>query len=335
MNILEQNRIKTDNNYDDTNFIEIIKKNIQSLSEPLIVSLSGGVDSMVILYIIKKILNKKIISIHINYNNRKESIDEENYLLDYCKELDIVFECINLDVKRRDISRSSYEKYATNIRYSFYKEMIEKYSSNSNSNSILLGHHKDDQIENIFHNFMKNKNLFNLKAIDLFGIRKEVNICRPLIDFYKIEIYSFANKWNIPYFNDTTPNWSARGIFRKIIQPALEQSYYNPKQNILNVNNQLNDWSDIIDNFIINPIMNDIKWNEKSVELCFEKLIGQKQILWMEIIKKIYHKYLINCPSNKSIYNLINNLNEGTTIRLTKNSTSIIYKNNNIIIYFN
>ena len=55
MNILEQNRIKTDNNYDDTNFIEIIKKNIQSLSEPLIVSLSGGVDSMVILYIIKNI----------------------------------------------------------------------------------------------------------------------------------------------------------------------------------------------------------------------------------------------------------------------------------------
>ena len=331
MNILEQNRIKTDSNYNDTIFIEIIKKNIQSLSEPFILSLSGGVDSMVILYIIKKILNKEVIAIHINYNNRKESIDEEDYLYDYCKELDIVFECINLDVKRRDISRSSYEKYATNIRYSFYKEMIDKYSGNS----ILLGHHKDDQIENIFHNFMKNKKLFNLKAIDLVGIRNEVDICRPLIDFYKIEIYSFANLYNIPYFNDTTPSWSARGIFRKIIQPALEQSYYNPKQNILNISNELNEWSDIIDNFIINPIMNDIKWNEKSVEFCFEKLIGQKQILWMEIIKRIYHKYSINCPSNKSIHNLINNLYDDTNIRLTKNSTSIIYKHNNIIIYFN
>ena len=329
MNILEQNRIKTDSNYNDTIFIEIIKKNIQKLSEPFIVSLSGGVDSMVILYIIKKILNKKVIAIHINYNNRSESINEEKYLCNYCKELDIVFECINLDVKMSDIRRSSYELYTTKMRYSFYNETIEKYSGNS----ILLGHHKDDQIENIFHNFIQNKKLFNLKAIDLFGNRNEVNICRPLIDFYKIEIYSFANLHNIPYFNDTTPSWSTRGLFRKIIQPALEQSYYNPKQNILNVNNELNDWSDIIDTFIISPIMNEIKWNDKSIEFCFKKLIKQKQVLWMEIIKRIYHKYSMNCPSNKSIYNLINNLHDGTKIRLTKKSTSIIYKHN-IIIYF-
>ena len=328
MNILEQNRINTISNYNDTLFIETFSNNLQTISEPYIVSLSGGVDSMVILYIIKKILNKKVIAIHINYNNRLESTEEEEYLLNYCKELDIVFEYISLDIKRRDIRRSGYEKYTTNIRYSFYKEMIDKYSGNS----ILLGHHKDDKIENIFHNFINAKNLFNLNAISLYGNREGVNIIRPLIDFYKIEIYSFANKWNIPYFNDTTPNWSARGIFRKIIQPALEQSYNSPKQNLFNVSTQLSDWSDVIDNLIINPIMETVKWNDENVSFCYEKLIGQKQVLWMEIIKRIFHEKGMSCPSNKSIYNLMNNLNEGTNIRLTKNSNALIKNNNNMLI---
>ena len=328
MNILEQNRINTISNYNDTLFIETFSNNLQTISEPYIVSLSGGVDSMVILYIIKKILNKKVIAIHINYNNRLESTEEEEYLLNYCKELDIVFEYISLDIKRRDIRRSGYEKYTTNIRYSFYKEMIDKYSGNS----ILLGHHKDDKIENIFHNFINAKNLFNLNAISLYGNREGVNIIRPLIDFYKIEIYSFANKWNIPYFNDTTPNWSARGIFRKIIQPALEQSYNSPKQNLFNVSSQLSDWSDVIDNLIINPIMETVKWNDENVSFCYEKLIGQKQVLWMEIIKRIFHEKGMSCPSNKSIYNLMNNLNEGTNIRLTKNSNALIKNNNNMLI---
>lgn len=328
MNILEQNRIKTDINYDDTLFIETFCNNLKTINEPYIVSLSGGVDSMVILYIIKKILNKKVIAIHINYNNRKESKDEEEFLLNYCKELDIIFEYINLDIKRRDIRRSSYEKYTTNVRYSFYKEMIDKYSGYY----IILGHHKDDQIENIFHNFMNAKNLFNLNAISLYGNRECVAIIRPLIDFYKIEVYNIANKYSIPYFNDTTPKWSARGIFRNIIQPGLEQSYNSPKQNLFNVNNQLSDWSSVINNLIIEPIIKTIQWNDdNNIEFCYEKLIGQKQVLWMEIIKRIFHEKGMSCPSNKSIYNLMNNLNEGTNIRLTKNS-NVLIKNNNIML---
>ena len=340
MNILEQNRIQTNINYDDTIFMTKFEDYIKTLQEPMILSLSGGVDSMVILYIIKKILNKELIALHINYNNRTETDEEEEYLRNYCKELDVKFENIKLNIQRKDIKRSTYEKYTKNIRYSFYKEMIIKYKSNF----IILGHHKDDQIENIFHNFMNSKKLFDLNAIHLFGYCNNINIYRPLIDFYKIEIYSIANKYSIPYFKDTTPNWSARGIFRKLIQPGLEQSYNNPKQNLLNVNNQLNEWSNVIDNLIINPIMESIIWNndnnnndnnnKKSIEFCFEKIVLQKQILWMEIIKRIYHEYSFNCPSNKSIYNLINNLYDGANICLTKNSIATINKFN-IIINFN
>ena len=89
--ILEQNRAETDDNYNTDYFIESVKNNLKNVKEPLILSLSGGVDSMVLLFIIKVIIEKDIIAIHINYNNRKETYLEEIYLHDYCKKLGVIF----------------------------------------------------------------------------------------------------------------------------------------------------------------------------------------------------------------------------------------------------
>lgn len=323
--ILEQNIIETNYNYDTDYFIESVKNNLKNIKEPLILSLSGGVDSMVLLFIIKRILQKDLIAIHINYNNRPETNLEEQYLREYCENMDITFESITFEIKRRDIKRTTYENYSTEKRYSFYEKMLNKYSSSGGS--IILGHHKDDIIENIFHNFMNTKNLLNLSSIALIGFRLNVNLIRPLIELTKIEVYSFSKVFSIPYFNDTTPNWSNRGIFRNIIMAALEKSYHNPKQNLLNASEQLNNWSSVIDSLIVNPILESIEWDIKdfgiSAKFSFEKIKDQNYVLWMEILKKIYHKYSLNCPSNKSVKNLINNLNDGT-IRLTKESLAYI-----------
>jgi len=328
--ILEQNRAETDDNYNTDYFIESVKNNLKNVKEPLILSLSGGVDSMVLLFIIKVIIEKDIIAIHINYNNRKETDLEKIYLHDYCKKLGVIFESTTFEIKRRDIRRTNYENYSTKTRYLFYEKMLNKYSTSTGS--IILGHHKDDIIENIFHNFMNTKHLFNLSSISLIGFRLGVNLIRPLIELTKIEVYSFANVFFIPYFNDTTPNWSNRGIFRNIIMKALEKSYHNPNHNLLNVSEQLNNWSSVIDSLIVNPILESIEWNIQdfgiSAKFSFEKIKDQNYVLWLEILKRIYHKYSLNCPSKKSVKNLINNLNEGT-VRLT--SDSLVYINGFIL----
>ena len=86
--------------------IHSIENNICNFQEPLIISLSGGVDSMVILYILKKIFNKNIIAGHINYKNREETDKEEEFLKDYCEFLDVKLECIQMNVRRGTIKRA-------------------------------------------------------------------------------------------------------------------------------------------------------------------------------------------------------------------------------------
>ena len=58
----------------------------------IVAGISGGPDSMTLLYLLKKIREKKDIKIvcsHVNHNVRKESKDEAIFLEDYCKKHNI------------------------------------------------------------------------------------------------------------------------------------------------------------------------------------------------------------------------------------------------------
>lgn len=183
-------------------------------SEPLSVSLSGGVDSMVILYILHH-MNYNVSAIHINYKNRTTSDDEMNLCINFCNKLGIPIYIREIDElqRTRDKDRESYEYITHEIRFNFY---------NLISNNIVLGHNMDDMVENIFSNIAKNKNHDNL-----FGMEEShydnhgVTIHRPMLNITKDEIYQFAHDYGIPYTYDSTPEWSERGKKRDILMPFI------------------------------------------------------------------------------------------------------------------
>ena len=64
----------------------------------VLISLSGGVDSMVLAIIIKNLnLNINLYCCHINYNNRTESVDERNFLIDWCQLENIHLDVMNIE----------------------------------------------------------------------------------------------------------------------------------------------------------------------------------------------------------------------------------------------
>ena len=101
-NVLEyvpQEQIKiSSQHFDLTNNLIITltsfcKENIDNNSKKVIVSLSGGVDSMVLTTILK-LLGYNVICGHINYNNRNETYEEQEFLEKWC-----YFNSIKLYVK--------------------------------------------------------------------------------------------------------------------------------------------------------------------------------------------------------------------------------------------
>jgi len=294
----------------------------------IIISLSGGVDSMLCsLYLIHKFPKYKISALFINYNNRNSSNDEEIFVKNWCKK-------INIDLYSRKIHeiqrapcmkfglRDIYETYTRNVRYNCYKQ----FGKNS---IIVLGHNKDDILENIFTNICHQNKYENLNGMTELSNVDNITFWRPLLNISKNEIYKLAEKYNIPHLPCSTPIWSQRGQIRNNIVPVLNNwdnkfidSMYQLSTNVKNLYSIMNDYIDTI--LIIN---NDkIKFKINNYSLIFWRCLFLK----LNII-----------PSNKSIINLCNRIDyfkkqdkiEKIQINITKIVYIIINKNLECQVY--
>ena len=295
-----------------------------------IVSLSGGVDSMVLITIIK-FLGYRVIGAHINYNNRTESKDEQQFLEQWCKKNDIVLYTEVIDtIKRGTMKRSSYELESKNIRFSFYNKVLKL----EKCEMILLGHQKDDIVENIFANVCRGRYILDLAVIREQTRQNDVTIVRPMINIYKNDIYDFANKYQVPYFKDTTPAWSIRGKYRNLISPLLKDTFSeNIKNNLLNLSRQSDEWNEMISKEIIDPFMKTVTFNTTYCTFNTENAQNKPMCFWNIIFMKIFNYYGKGYPSKKGIQTFMN-LIPGIVTASMSNSCICKIKNFNVTIEF-
>ena len=304
---------------------------LNSHSNKYIVSLSGGVDSMVLITVLK-ILNYKVVACHINYNNREETNAEQAFLEYWCHSNAIKLYVKTItNIKRANTKRSDYEYMSKKIRFDFYKEILVK----ENSDFILLAHHKDDIIENIFANVCRGRYILDLAVIKEQSIINGVIILRPLIDLYKSSILSFAAKYDVPYFKDSTPLWSVRGKFRSKIYPLLEDTFsYNVKSNLLGLSNQAYEWNELVLKQIIEPFLELIVYEENKCVFNVEKYNGHPLCFWNIIFMKLFYRYNYNCPSRKAIQVFMNAI-KTQNCGLISLSDNCVCKNKNYEITIN
>ncbi|KNC80496.1 hypothetical protein SARC_07138 [Sphaeroforma arctica JP610] len=200
----------------------------------ILLSLSGGVDSMVLAYCclrLSPLLNNiKVVCAHIDYNNRKESTAEANFLKQWCENLgiDIVIHTID-DIQRGVTPRDEYEKKSRDVRYNLYKKIMKNLYKPDGTpaavSGVLVGHHQGDVQENVISNMMKGCSLLEVAGMAETSVVNGVTVWRPMMPHEKKEIFDFAHKYGIPYFKDTTPRWSTRGKLRNQLLPTLADVY--------------------------------------------------------------------------------------------------------------
>ena len=291
-----------------------------------IVSLSGGVDSMLITCFLKHMILKnkdigenkpkpRIIGAHINYHQRdEESNKEEEFIRNWCRDNDVIFEKTEvIGYNRRDSKqREDFETYATNKRYDFYKQLLEKYGDGYGSGStkgIFLGHHNDDRAENIYTNIMHGRSIVDLSVLKPTSIIRSVPILRPLLGMYKPTIFEIAHKLNIPYFKDTTPDWSNRGILRRQIFPMFEKQYGQTfRKNLNRIGDQSDFMMKLIQNTILEPINKQIKYlNKDGFIIPFSSINPEyhNALVWNMIWENACHSIGIGRVGNRKLDNFL------------------------------
>ena len=340
---------KIDKISSDENLVKIIEKfmNDNNLYENgVIVSLSGGVDSMVILAILIKLQYQKffkIVTCNINYNLRNESEMESTFLKKYCRNYNITSNTQHLHgtysrgnhrglVTNLGISkRSEFEELSKNVRYNAYKKLIDDLKCCG----VMLGHHGDDIIENIFTNSMKGHNLLDIEVMKKISEIRGINIFRPLLDVRKKEIIDFAHKYDIPYFLDTTPKWSRRGKMRNEIFPLFTKVFGNSwKNKFKEIGTQSNNWNLTIKNLIIEPWLNEVKFKKDCFQMTIKYLDDEN--LWLYFIPKLFFKINYGTIKQKTIIKLLKFVkSNNSSSHIILDSGFMCFKHNDTLIFYN
>jgi tRNA(Ile)-lysidine synthase len=203
--------------------INILSEKIKP-KETVVVAVSGGPDSMLLLQLLLELRKKKDISIvctHINHGVRKQSEKEKIFVEKFCKDNDIIFEYSKIQVALKN----NFHSEARKLRYHFFEHVVFKY----NAKFLLTAHHGDDLMETILMRLTRGSSLKGYAGFRKETKKDKYSILRPLIEVSKAEIISYCKKNNIKYAIDLS-NYSSkytRNRFRKSVIPFLKKEDEN------------------------------------------------------------------------------------------------------------
>jgi tRNA(Ile)-lysidine synthase len=230
-----------------------VKRNIErnhllDQGDRVVVGVSAGLDSMVLLHLLNAYhqeYNLSLIIAHVNHGLRPEESEKEAELVQKeSRRLDLPFEYGQFNVKEFQKARGlSLQDAARRIRFRFFNDLLKKY----HAQKIALGHNADDQVETVLLRLIRGAGLKGLKG--MLPIR-EGRVIRPLLDTWRREIESFAIKNKIPFLQDSSnlKKKYLRNRFRFDLIPLIEREYQpNFKKVIIKTSNILKEEDDYLE----------------------------------------------------------------------------------------
>lgn len=216
-------------------------------NDRVVVGVSAGPDSMALLHILKELQKEiayKIIVAHVNHNVRKESVEEASFLEGYCHENDLIFENMTIEKYGDD----NFHNEARNIRYNFYRRLIDKYQANY----LMTGHHGDDLIETILMRIVRGSTLKGYSGFNEFVDMNGYKIVRPLLHTTKDEIERYNKENNIPYRIDKSnfKNKYTRNRYRKNVLPFLKEEESNVHEKFIKFSQTLIEYDNFIEKMV-------------------------------------------------------------------------------------
>ncbi|MBN2831406.1 MAG: tRNA lysidine(34) synthetase TilS [Candidatus Omnitrophica bacterium] len=204
----------------------VIKKGkLVDKGDRVVVGVSGGADSVCLLYLLSGLKEDLKISLHIahlDHGLRKESEKDAKFVKMLAEELNIPVAFKRVNVKRI-AGKLSVEEAARNLRLEFLLQVAKRVKAQK----IALAHNFDDQAETVIMRILRGTGLYGLSAILPKRKMGRVFIIRPLLNIKRSEIEAFLKSKGIKFCIDKTNNDECylRNKIRHRLLPLLEKDY--------------------------------------------------------------------------------------------------------------
>ena len=235
----------------------------QLKDKKLLLAVSGGIDSMVLLDLYYK-LRFDICVVHCNFQLRgKDSDGDEMLVREICQDRHIPYFIETFDtLEFANENKLSIQLAARKLRYDWFQEIISL-----GFDYVLTAHHLDDNVETFLINFTRGTGLEGLTGIPA----QNGNIIRPLLPFSREEIENYAKANNIQWREDSSnaSDKYFRNKLRHDIVPILKElntgfldSFQNTLNHLQQAESLVNDASKLVYEKVV-----EVKENQLEIHL--------------------------------------------------------------------
>jgi len=277
----------------ENNFQTQIKGHLKK-DEHFGVAISGGVDSMTLLYLLWKTQNKtgyRPVVLHFNHKLRgRSSTLDLNFVKRMSKKYG--FRCVTAGrdtEKWAQNKKQCIEEAARDLRYTFFKRQADRLGFKK----ILLAHHEDDLLETLLMRLFRGTGIRGLQAMSGRSARNGLILIRPFLSASKKDLTAFAKKNKIVFREDVTnaeDKFFRNKIRRKII-PTLERELGGGvKRQFLGFRNRLLTHQDYVDQVVGIEFKSHWKKNRGSYRIGEKQLLGMHSALQYGTLSTAYQK---------------------------------------------
>jgi len=240
-----------------------------------VIAVSGGIDSIVLLDMLAANPELTLIVAHFDHGIRDDSKEDADFVGEKAKQYGYIYE-----TKREELGEHASEEFARLRRYDFLRSVCKKYDA-----TLITAHHADDVVETIAINLTRGTGWRGLAVFDS-------NVIRPLLDFTKKELLTYAKDHELTWHEDSTNATDA--YLRNRIRTKLSTLDADSKRQLLGLRRQ--------QVYLKNQIeaeVTQLLGDDSSYSRYFFTHIDETSAL--ELLRAIFHKKLTRPQTRQAL----------------------------------
>jgi tRNA(Ile)-lysidine synthase len=219
------------------------RSNNQPSKPALIVALSGGLDSSVLLHAAHQLYLDKHLSsvraVHANHGLQIEASEWSNFCRTVCSDYGIPLITEQLELAEK---QESSEAAARNARYQLFESVLLP------GEFLATAHHADDQVETLLFRLFRGTGLHGLTGMPKSRVLGKGSVIRPLINFTRKQLEQYAERFQLSWVNDPTNQEShySRNFIRNKVIPLIATKWPQLQRTLINFSNLAAEQTEIL-----------------------------------------------------------------------------------------
>ncbi|MGN0353499.1 MAG: tRNA lysidine(34) synthetase TilS [Muricoprocola sp.] len=276
-------------------FFETVKKyNMINKGDHIIVGVSGGADSLCLLFLLMELQKEvpfQITVVHVEHGIRgEESMEDARYVEEICKENQVEFHMERVDIRQMAAKEHlTVEEAGRKVRYDTFKRVLAE----QGANKIAVAHNRNDQAETMLWNMARGSGM-NGAA----GIRPvRGNIIRPLLECDRKEIEGYLKSRNIIWREDRTNQEMdyTRNVIRGQVFPLLKEKVNaRSLEHFASLGEEMRRTEEYLDKLVNEKLKDILQLNSQGGVLFIEELCREDDFLQERMIRQALK--IAGCP---------------------------------------